>query len=82
MARGPTPIPIFWGLARLASFQIQIPRIQGLVGQHDQEEVVIDEAFEASRAELKRQAQEWAGLDQNPSANLLVFVGKRNSWKC
>ncbi|RAL64964.1 hypothetical protein DID88_001554 [Monilinia fructigena] len=32
--------------------------------------------FESQRGELKRQAQEWAGLEQNPKAELLVFVGR------
>lgn len=36
----------------------------------------IDKDFEAGRAELKRQAQEWAGLEQNPNAELFVFVGR------
>ena len=38
--------------------------------------IVIDEKFEQGRADLKRQAQEWAGLTQNPNAELLVFVGR------
>lgn len=36
----------------------------------------IDQSFEAGRADLKRQAQEWAGLEQNPKAELFVFVGR------
>jgi alpha-1,3-glucan synthase len=36
----------------------------------------IDQEFEAGRADLKRQAQEWAGLEQNPEAELFVFVGR------
>lgn len=36
----------------------------------------IDKEFEAGRADLKRQAQEWAGLEQNPEAELFVFVGR------
>ena len=36
----------------------------------------MDAAFEASRAELRRQAQEWAGLKQDPDAELFVFVGR------
>lgn len=36
----------------------------------------IDQSFEAGRPELKRQAQEWAGLEQNPNAELFVFVGR------
>ncbi|KAH7024662.1 putative alpha-1,3-glucan synthase [Microdochium trichocladiopsis] len=38
--------------------------------------VVVDAAYEAGRADLKRQAQEWAGLIVNPKADLFVFVGR------
>lgn len=38
--------------------------------------VVIDPDYEAGRADLKRQAQQWAGLDVNPKADLFVFVGR------
>jgi alpha-1,3-glucan synthase len=41
-----------------------------------EEDIKVDAEFEAGRAELKRQAQEWAGLTQNPNADLLVFVGR------
>ena len=40
------------------------------------EEVKVDAGFEASRAELRCQAQEWAGLEQKPDAELFVFVGR------
>lgn len=40
------------------------------------EKPAIDQGFEAGRADLKRQAQEWAGLEQNPNAELFVFVGR------
>lgn len=36
----------------------------------------VDEGFEDERPVLKRQAQEWAGLDLDPEAELLVFVGR------
>ena len=38
--------------------------------------VTVDKEFEASRGDLRRQAQEWAGLEQNPNAELFVFVGR------
>ena len=31
---------------------------------------------EAKRAEMKRQAQEWAGTAQDPNSDLFVFVGR------
>ena len=41
----------------------------------------MDNDFEASRGELRRQAQEWAGLEQNPKAELFVFVGRWSNQK-
>lgn len=36
----------------------------------------VDPAWEASRGDLRRQAQEWAGLKVDPEAELFVFVGR------
>ena len=44
-------------------------------------DVQVDEAAEAARPELKRQAQEWAGIKQDPDANLFVFVGRWSKQK-
>ena len=38
--------------------------------------MTIDLEVEAERPELKRQAQEWARIAQNPSADHFVFVGR------
>jgi alpha-1,3-glucan synthase len=38
--------------------------------------VVIDVAFEGRRGDLRRQAQEWAGLNVDEEVKLLVFVGR------
>jgi alpha-1,3-glucan synthase len=46
-----------------------------------EEDCQVDLEFEAGRAELRRQAQEWAGLDQNPEAELFVFVGRWSTQK-
>jgi len=43
--------------------------------------VVIDQDAEAKRPELKRQAQEWAGIAQNPKSDLFVFVGRWSKQK-
>jgi hypothetical protein len=40
------------------------------------EPLEIDQDFEKSRADLRIQAQEWAGLTIDPLAELLVFVGR------
>ncbi|PLW49252.1 hypothetical protein PCASD_02635 [Puccinia coronata f. sp. avenae] len=39
-------------------------------------DVTIDEVAEAQRPEDKRKTQEWAGLHQDPNAQLFVFVGR------
>ncbi|KAG8962311.1 Cell wall alpha-1,3-glucan synthase ags1 [Tulasnella sp. 419] len=44
-------------------------------------EVKVDQAAEAQRPEHKRQAQEWAGLKQDPNADLFVFVGRWSKQK-
>ncbi|EIW51684.1 glycoside hydrolase family 13 and glycosyltransferase family 5 domain-containing protein [Trametes versicolor FP-101664 SS1] len=43
--------------------------------------IQIDDAAEAERPEHKRQAQEWAGLKQDPDADLFVFVGRWSKQK-
>jgi alpha-1,3-glucan synthase len=69
--------PIFWGLSKIGKLPNPDPSDTGeWTGEQDKSEVVVDGDFEGSRAELKRQAQEWAGLNQNPDADLLVFVGR------
>lgn len=44
-------------------------------------DVTIDQNFEASRPDLRRQAQEWAGLEVSPKADLFVFVGRWSQQK-
>ncbi|KIK62196.1 glycosyltransferase family 5 protein, partial [Collybiopsis luxurians FD-317 M1] len=38
--------------------------------------IKVDRKAEAARPELKRQAQEWAGIEQDLKSNLFVFVGR------
>ena len=72
--------PIFWGLTKIGALpnpdptdtadwdkQLPLPKLK---------DVVVDPEFEAGRGDLKRQAQEWAGLDTDPTAELFVFVGR------
>lgn len=40
-----------------------------------------DRKAEAARPELKRQAQEWAGIKQDPHSQLFVFVGRWSKQK-
>jgi alpha-1,3-glucan synthase len=44
-------------------------------------DVEIDQVAEAARPELKRQAQEWAGIKQDPNSDLFVFVGRWSKQK-
>ncbi|KAF8843644.1 glycoside hydrolase family 13/glycosyltransferase family 5 protein [Paxillus ammoniavirescens] len=44
-------------------------------------DVEIDRIAEAQRPEMKRQAQEWAGIKQDPDADLFVFVGRWSKQK-
>ncbi|KAJ5179972.1 alpha-1-3-glucan synthase [Penicillium capsulatum] len=72
--------PIFWGLRKVGNLPNPDPSDVGEWTKQSvsvkEETIAVDPAYEASRGELKRQAQEWAGLDQNPDADLLVFVGR------
>lgn len=70
--------PIFWGLKKVGNLPNPDPSDTGEWnrGLARETDVQVDAEFEASRGELKRQAQEWAGLEQDPEADLLVFVGR------
>lgn len=70
--------PIFWGLRKVGNLPNPDPSDVGEWTKEPtkEEDITVDPTYEASRGELKRQAQEWAGLDQNPEADLLVFVGR------
>ncbi|KAJ5081763.1 hypothetical protein NUU61_010027 [Penicillium alfredii] len=70
--------PIFWGLKKVGNLPNPDPSD---IGEWNKElpkerDINVDNDYESRRAELKRQAQEWAGLQQNPNADLLVFVGR------
>ncbi|KAF7294911.1 Modular protein with glycoside hydrolase family 13 and glycosyltransferase family 5 domains [Mycena indigotica] len=43
--------------------------------------IQIDQEAEAQRPEHKRQAQEWAGISQDPKSDLFVFVGRWSKQK-
>jgi alpha-1,3-glucan synthase len=71
--------PIFWGLNRIGSLPNPDPSD---IAEWDKKkkvsmnEITIDQELESQRAALKRQAQEWAGLEQREDADLFVFVGR------
>lgn len=70
--------PIFWGLKKVGNLPNPDPSDTGEWNKElpKERDISVDSEFEIRRAELKRQAQEWAGLDQIPNADLLVFVGR------
>ena len=75
--------PIFWGLKKVGNLPNPDPSDTGEWDKQlpKDEDIMIDAEFEGKRTELKRQAQEWAGLDQNPKAELFVFVGRWSNQK-
>jgi alpha-1,3-glucan synthase len=71
--------PIFWNLSNIGSLPNPDPSDTGPVRKGAEVNVMIQ-----SNAELihdKLQAQKWAGLNEDPNADLLVFVGRWSKQK-
>ena len=72
--------PILWGLRDVGSLPNPDPsdvaEWQRGENKMTSGSVTVNVEFEASRAGLRRQAQEWAGLQVDGSAELFVFVGR------
>lgn len=70
--------PIFWGLSKIGALPNPDPTDTGEWERNGavEGEITVNEDFEAQRPALKRQAQEWAELKQDPDAELFVFVGR------
>lgn len=70
--------PIFWGLKKIGALPNPDPTDVAEWDKKlaDPNDITIDQVYESQRANLKRQAQEWAGLEQRPDADLFVFVGR------
>ncbi|KAL6721871.1 Cell wall alpha-1,3-glucan synthase ags1 [Lecanora helva] len=75
--------PIFWGMKDVGGLPNPDPTdTADWSGEHVKpEEIAVDEELEASKPKLKRQAQNWAGLKQDPDAELFVFVGRWSNQK-
>ncbi|KAL8689434.1 MAG: hypothetical protein Q9218_004894 [Villophora microphyllina] len=82
-ARSHARYPIFWGLKKIGKLPNPDPSDTGEWDKQlpKEEDIHVDPDFEAGRGELKRQAQEWANLEQNPKADLFVFVGRWSTQK-
>ncbi|KAI9741677.1 MAG: Cell wall alpha-1,3-glucan synthase ags1 [Cirrosporium novae-zelandiae] len=70
--------PIFWGLKKIGKLPNPDPSDTGEWNKElpKDGDIKVDPGFEADRGDLRRQAQEWAGLNVDPSAELFVFVGR------
>lgn len=75
--------PIFWGLSKIGKLPNPDPSDTETWNKQRPKDgdVQVDPEFEAGRAELKRKAQEWAGLEQRTDAELFVFVGRWSNQK-
>lgn len=72
--------PIFWGLKKIGHLPNPDPAdkspCQRQVGSPEDLSIEVDRDYENSRVELRREAQKWAGLKEDASADLFVFVGR------
>ncbi|KAK3939763.1 putative cell wall alpha-1, 3-glucan synthase [Diplogelasinospora grovesii] len=71
--------PIFWGLSKIGQLPNPDPSDTAEWSRDEEvkeKDVVVDQEAEAKRGDLRQQAQEWAGLEINPNAELFVFVGR------
>lgn len=70
--------PIFWGLHKIGALPNPDPSDTAAWDKKlpKESEIQVDPEFEQSRGELRKQAQEWAGLEVNEKAELFVFVGR------
>ncbi|KAK0633963.1 hypothetical protein B0T14DRAFT_561497 [Immersiella caudata] len=71
--------PIFWGLSKIGQLPNPDPSDTAEWSRDEEvkeKDVVIDLEAESKRGDLRKQAQEWAGLEVNPNAELFVFVGR------
>lgn len=72
--------PIFWGLKKIRTIPYPDPTDTGNLNSdskiHDKKYITIDHDFEANRPVLRRQAQQWAQLEQDAKAEMFVFVGR------
>lgn len=70
--------PIFWGLKKIGALPNPDPSDVAEWDKKlaDPNNISVDQVYESGRAGLKRQAQEWAGLEQRQDADLFVFVGR------
>ncbi|KAH9981170.1 modular protein with glycoside hydrolase family 13 and glycosyltransferase family 5 domains [Lactifluus volemus] len=75
--------PALWTLKHVDSLPNPDPSDIDALDEHAVKvaDITVDQKAEAERPEHKRQAQEWAGIKQDPHADLFVFVGRWSKQK-
>ena len=75
--------PILWGIDKVGGLPNPDPTDTGEWNKQQVKtsEIPVDEELEAAKPDLKRQAQDWAKLKQDPKAELFVFVGRWSQQK-
>ncbi|KAJ5884926.1 hypothetical protein N7495_009436 [Penicillium taxi] len=70
--------PIFWGLKEIGKLPNPDPSdTEPWDPEAEARQVIqVDPAYESSRGNDRREAQKWAGLKVDPTAELFVFVGR------
>ncbi|KAK4539476.1 hypothetical protein LTR36_010912 [Oleoguttula mirabilis] len=70
--------PIFWGLSEIGKLPNPDPSDTEPWNKEEEDKqiITVDPAYEAARGGLRKQAQEWAHLKIDPTAELFVFVGR------
>ncbi|SMR54883.1 unnamed protein product [Zymoseptoria tritici ST99CH_3D1] len=72
--------PVFWQLKAIGKLPNPDPSdVEPYNKEAEMKQLAnikIDPAYEAARGDLRKQAQEWAGLKVDPEAELFVFVGR------
>ncbi|KAL4864230.1 hypothetical protein BDV12DRAFT_205867 [Aspergillus spectabilis] len=71
--------PIFWSLGKIGSLPNPDPSDTAAVNSDSDVQVAVQSHEESVRDKL--QAQKWAGLNEDPNADLLVFVGRWSKQK-
>lgn len=73
--------PIFWGLSKIGSLPNPDPTDTAeWHGQHPKQEgVVVDAEMEAKRGDLRREAQQWAGLNVDPTVSIHPISSNKNA---
>ncbi|KAH0284135.1 hypothetical protein M436DRAFT_61172 [Aureobasidium namibiae CBS 147.97] len=76
-ARSFARYPIFWGLPKVGILPNPDPSdVEHFNKCLPDPNVTIDQEYEASRGAMRKQAQQWANLDVDETAELFVFVGR------